>query len=46
MLNLICWIGMKNNMAGHDYQGLHGCRIVNESLKTISAQIQIIKLIQ
>ena len=24
---------MKNNIAGHEYQGLHGCRYVNESVK-------------
>ena len=31
--NLICWIGMENNMAGHKYQGLHGCWNVNESVE-------------
>ena len=34
---------MKSNMAGHEYQGLHGCRNVDEALQTNNAQIQIIK---
>ena len=33
--------GMKNSMAGHEYQGLH--EMLMKALKTIDAQIQSIK---
>ena len=45
MLSLICWIGMKNNMAGHmNTKGCMAAEVLSlKALKTNDAQNQFIK---